>query len=446
LSSTRRFDGPDLEVLLEEVRRSAGDEARILEANRLRRGGIAGFFARERFEVVVEVGEEPPAAPPAVAPVPRSLLDLVEDVSEVEAPAPAPVSVDPGPFAPAPATVDPGPFAATPAPGRRAPRPLVAAPAPTAPVARAPRPLVAPTRVPQPTVSTQGGAFAAVLDRMAAEAGLDPATGAQVGEPDDDEAGFEVVDLTAEPPSRPVPAPVAARPVVEERHPAAPLSPARRRPPADRPPPAVPALVGVGLPPVLCAVTEPGRDEAILAVAHRIPRAEALPDLPGTVVAVVGAHGEALRVARRLAGQLDVVADEVLLAAPSYGRSTPVEHRVPDVGSAAERRRSVRRRRGATVVAVAVGSRHGDTSWGRQMLDALEPTLVCGVVDATRKPEDVSDWCERLGGLDALAVHGVADTVSPASVLQVGVPVGWLEGEPASPARWAATLAAALPA
>ena len=60
MSNTQRFEGPNLERLLEEVRASVGPDARIAEANRLRKGGIAGFFASERFEVLVEVDE--PAA------------------------------------------------------------------------------------------------------------------------------------------------------------------------------------------------------------------------------------------------------------------------------------------------------------------------------------------------------------------------------------------------
>src|SRR3954454_17125318 len=57
-----------------------GDDVTIVEANRLRRGGVAGFFAKERFEVFVTERPEGPAAAaprrfatrPAVAPAPRA--------------------------------------------------------------------------------------------------------------------------------------------------------------------------------------------------------------------------------------------------------------------------------------------------------------------------------------------------------------------------------------
>jgi hypothetical protein len=62
-------------------------------------------------------------------------------------------------------------------------------------------------------------------------------------------------------------------------------------------------------------------------------------------------------------------------------------------------------------------------------------------VEATRKPEDLSHWSEQAGGFDALAVTGLDDTVSPASVLRCGIPVGRIDGRPATPALWAALLA-----
>ncbi len=38
-----------------------GEQARIVHAERVRTGGIAGFFAKERYEVAVEIDDDPPA-------------------------------------------------------------------------------------------------------------------------------------------------------------------------------------------------------------------------------------------------------------------------------------------------------------------------------------------------------------------------------------------------
>lgn len=94
MSSTQRFDGPSLEAVLATVQATHGESARILNAHRVRAGGLGGFFAKERFEVDVEV--EPGAnfpeadaddADPPAADGPRppaSILDLADEVSAQE--------------------------------------------------------------------------------------------------------------------------------------------------------------------------------------------------------------------------------------------------------------------------------------------------------------------------------------------------------------------------
>ncbi|CAA9427719.1 MAG: hypothetical protein AVDCRST_MAG35-2399, partial [uncultured Quadrisphaera sp.] len=44
-------EGPAIEPLLQRVRTEHGSSARIVKAERVRVGGIGGFFAQERFEV-----------------------------------------------------------------------------------------------------------------------------------------------------------------------------------------------------------------------------------------------------------------------------------------------------------------------------------------------------------------------------------------------------------
>jgi hypothetical protein len=53
------LEGDDLEALLVRAHREGGAAARIVRAQKVRRGGILGFFAREGFEVAVEI----PAGP-----------------------------------------------------------------------------------------------------------------------------------------------------------------------------------------------------------------------------------------------------------------------------------------------------------------------------------------------------------------------------------------------
>src|SRR5438128_2782519 len=67
------LEGPQLEPLLTQVSDEYGGRARIVSANKIRSGGLAGFFAKERFELSVEVGEDATDEEPG-----DTLLDLVD--------------------------------------------------------------------------------------------------------------------------------------------------------------------------------------------------------------------------------------------------------------------------------------------------------------------------------------------------------------------------------
>ena len=78
------------------------------------------------------------------------------------------------------------------------------------------------------------------------------------------------------------------------------------------------------------------------------------------------------------------------------------------------------------------------------MLRALEPALCWGVAEASRKPEDLASWSRSLGGIDVLALVDLEGTTTPAAALASGVPVGSLDGQPATPQLWASILCARL--
>lgn len=92
----RQLEGSDLPTLVEQVRAEYGDSARIVSAERVRRGGVGGFFARERFHLVIEVqprtgraevrsGVAPDGtvSGPVLAPA-TSLLELADRVNAQE--------------------------------------------------------------------------------------------------------------------------------------------------------------------------------------------------------------------------------------------------------------------------------------------------------------------------------------------------------------------------
>ena len=93
----------------------------------------------------------------------------------------------------------------------------------------------------------------------------------------------------------------------------------------------------------------------------------------------------------------------------------------------------------AAVYAAALGE---DQSWARGALRAMRPSSVVAVVSATTKPEDVARWVYAIGGADALALVDVRRTSTPGAVLSLGIPVLSLDGDEATPSRWAGVCAA----
>lgn len=398
-TTTHTLDGPDLEALLARVPAELGPDAVIVAANKLRTGGVGGFFAKEAFEVVVEV----PAAERATG----------GEAPEGDLPPAAHGSVAGPPPAPAPSL---------------------------------------------PRVSTEAVGFAGVLERMVRDAGAEDAVPRAVGPlltraeaPAQVLAGpVEAEVAAADEPFEPLQpariertavAPAAPTPVA-----AAPAVPARSAPT----PPVAPALdqrwlARIGLPTSVAArLTTVSHDPAIelLHLMEQVTRPEPLPTGQGSVIAVVGRRADALEVCGQLAAQLGLNPEDVLVAAATFrGASIPEARRISSIELAHERRRSWRRRPRPTIVAVDTPLAGARSGWAAHLLETVEPTMVWGVVEASRKAEDIRDWAQRLGGLDALAVTGLDDTVSPATVLGAGVPVGLLDGHEASASRWTAVLA-----
>ncbi len=54
----RLLEGTDIAKLLQQVRDEHGEDAKIVRAERVRTGGLGGFFAREHFELAVEIDDD----------------------------------------------------------------------------------------------------------------------------------------------------------------------------------------------------------------------------------------------------------------------------------------------------------------------------------------------------------------------------------------------------
>jgi hypothetical protein len=177
---------------------------------------------------------------------------------------------------------------------------------------------------------------------------------------------------------------------------------------------------------------------ALMESLAKLPVAPPLPHALGVVVAVVGTGSLPVVLSRDISEELGLDPDRVVLATQTpLGDGIPAWLQVCDPATAEERRRSWRRREYPTIVACSMPGGREHLRWVREMLDSLEPTCTWAIVDAGWKCEDVKHWSDVLGGIDVLALRNLDQTVSPAAVLELGIPVARLEGSPATPLAWA---------
>ena len=422
-----QLEGPSLEELLERVRREHGPMAQIVKAEKVRKGGVGGFFARESF--VIEVVVDPSAPLPASAPAPagpRSVLDLVEQRNAEESGS---------------------------------------------------------------GISTQTDAFSSMLARLQREQ-LEPEDdfvmvrpqrvaasrrdipAPRVEEPEPfvphqpevivDEAPEDLDDnpfVEDAPPARPTRRAQAVYTAEDEAEETAPKPRTRTRRATDGPPaPAPPRSAKAKAPVKAVAVRPKGRVATTAGLPARVVASDgtvdpallmqwlrALPVAPqpplegGSVIALVGPVEETYATATRLAADLGI--DPGATAVISRTAALPGTTALRSSAAVAGSREDWMRQDDPAIVVVdaPLGARRG-AEWRTAVLDEVAPTFTYGVLPATTKPEDLESWAERLGGVDALALYGVTETNQPATALQSGIPVGLLDGAEATPAMWAGLL------
>lgn len=403
------LEGGDLSELMVHVRAEFGPTARIVRAERVRTGGLAGFFARERYELTIDVPDTP--ARPAQSLLQRRGIAAVSTsggAGGIDALLAAADAADSGP--------DAGPGTTTVIPAADVPEP------------RGPR------------VSTGEEAFVSVLEQMRAM------TGAVATDEDGSAAGSgpaPAAERTFEPMLPPtVPAPVPA-PAVEQLPAAVATALA---PAAAASTTGVPrtALADLGVPPALLAACGDGPVELARLLAA-VPAAPPVPRDAGTVIVVAGPPEDAARVADLLA--LRVGAPDVVHAGDGEPGSSAAR-RLTTPSTAARWRAELPAADGVTVVALGVRPGRAREDAAAELLAALAPDQAWGVVDARSKTRDCERWIAGVGArrrLDALAVGGLFDTSEPGTVLGLGVPVAWIDGVPASRVAWAAALGEHLP-
>jgi hypothetical protein len=493
VATQRRFEADTLAEVLAKVQAEVGSDAKIASAQKVRSGGAFGFFQKERFEVLVDIPSSGPSAPPVAATPPPVLTpptrqaqaaaaERIDDRAEWLASLQKSAGAPNMPTATVSGDIDDGDD------DKLTPATLL----------ELAQQINNEERANEQTVSTESGAFADVLSRMAFQAdmrdvpvprsGSIPRSGPMSHSPDGSlqsgpgaagpiprsgpmshspdgslqsgpgaagpPAPEDAAEVRDEPviPERPAfldqpvaePAPVVApvareAVIVREEAPAAPVVRTRI---TDHP------LAQLGLP---APYIPTGHDIVDLRAALVETLTERLPKIPvirpsrGSIIAVVGEREEAQRIASDLAREFGRPKEEIVLAS-QHVKGTPAKKVLATVEGAEDAQRSWSRRQRPTFVAIDARPGTRDTSWAEHVLTALEPIATFGVLDATRKAEDMASWADALGGIDCLAITNIEETVSPASVLQTGIPVERIDGRKATPEFWALLLTERLPA
>ncbi|GEN80606.1 hypothetical protein AFE02nite_23400 [Actinotalea fermentans] len=402
------LDGDDLPELMIRIREEMGPAARVVKAERIRTGGFAGFFAREHYELTVEVPDAPTAQErwrathgggglDALMAAADAADDAVESVDlEPEAP---PVSTAGPEFAEVLASVramvgqgETAGVAVSPVAGSGVGGEAGAPPAPPTPAMPEPNP----DEAPGPAASA--GPVPFVFPRLHGEADIEEG---------------------------PEPTPAVSEERQEERAGAT-----------------AAGLLELGVPVRLlegfASLTDP---VPLSMLVRRFDRPPAVRLEPGATVVVAGAGEHALRTASQMAGRAGLDERDVLLAGEidsvaGHGR------RLLTVAAAA-RHRSRRRTDVPTVVALGIGAGAAAHAEAATLLAALAPDQAWVVLDARLRVGEMRRLVRAVGAqrpVDALAVVGTQEAQAPGVVLDVGVPVGWVDGLPATALVWAALL------
>ena len=449
------YEGTDLEALIQQVLDQHGP-AKIRPPERRRKGGFLGFFAREVYTIEVDPADGRAAGTAvdgsamdglaidglamdtltidgSTARGLAALLDETEDELELSAAASSSTAAPPR-AASAPVAVSP---------------PATSSAAAAAAAAGAAKPSAAESPTTRPF---EGRSFDEVLTEVASSLGEEPGT-YRPGPATMRRITPARLAAPAQPTTEP---PATERPATDERPVAPvawPMGPPDRRTPDRRTAAWAAAqsglLVMAGFPewllPAAAGDVTAGASAGARSLEEAfaaVPAPRPLPRTPGSLVAVVGEGRAATQVARSVAAELGVRPSEIAVAAlEGTTRSRRPGYRVRTPDEAADLSAGWRRD-GVGVVVVHASSAEADRRWAREMLRAMRPSCVWGLARASTKPEDVERWANDIGGVDALVVDEVAGTVTPAAILSAGIPVVRLDGEPATPERWADVVAA----
>ena len=421
------LEGPDLETLLEQIRTEYGSEARIVQAEKVRRGGVGGFFARERFTIQVEVPRAratPKLLPARTTGSVQSVMDLVDQLNRKEETlhrgminASLPTSSSRAKAAQSFHSVAPS---AAPASSSTAPHVTV----------------IQSSAVPAATMSTQSTSFAEVMSRLA------QCIDSPVLTPTSASEGPDLTYATGPGQLTSLRSSALLRHAAVEPQPAARTAPASGR--LSTGAQMVARATRMGVPWHVFADIEDPTDvyRRLLAWVESRPTAPMVVSSPGQVIVVVGEVTAATRVAAAFAREIGVDEADIHVAVPASSSAVHVNaaRLLSDVSEIALRRLQWQQSVDSTVVVVEAALPSAAQGWLGAVVSALSPTFTWVVAQASTKVNDVVSWATGIGDVDALALVNVSATGDPAAALAGPLPVGLIDGQRATVTRWMAML------
>jgi len=476
VSTTLLLEGDDLEALLERARSEGGPDARIVRAEKVRQGGVLGFFAKERFEVALEV--------------PQPGVDLRPSSRSAAAPTTHPVITDPaglkGTTTMSEATADRAPAVErlTRRLARAGGDPRVATEEGILGLAdRADAVELAGARTSADTSQVLDLALRTLLERESEPTPVKPST----MRPEFTTLLDQLRTTAGTPAPPPAPAPTRAPTPVRAPIAAPAPAPAAGRVPAQSPTPATvsaayrgAAAAGTPVAPVVPlqprplverqilgrasaergAMTRDRREDLQLAEDRAFLRTLGVPAAWTRALRPGDRFTSVLRMLDRLPDvDIDPATRVVAIVGPSSSVRLEAHRTALDLATGAAPRPVivVPARAGAERGSALTEARHlgdvvvaieadGDYGVPRavESLQTVEAGAVIAVVSATDPIERSQAMLDALGQVDALAVEGTASSDEPAAVLQLGLPVVRLEGIPVDRFTWTAVLCAQL--
>lgn len=367
------FEGPDLEEVLAEARLCFGPDMEIEAANRVRRGGVFGFFASEWYEVWARSNQETTNAAIALLSQEEELLDEVG-------------------FGDAPHSDDPNSF----------------------------QTMVRHALEDQFTAAPVANSLDSAMDRFFGDE-----TPTRVASP----APSPAAAVATAPAPTPAPATGATAVGLLTRE----SAPDRHQLP-DVSVPAVVALEDAPRGSTVFSTERSPRTGLLWAMLDRLDDTPAPPPLPTSgIVAFVGDASESLEAVQTIGHNSGMWTDVAILSHQERIESVPAWLIVNDLNDLEARAARWRQREGVTALIIDQSLDNGARDWVTDALVAVEPEQTRLVAESWRLPADVGRVAAKIGGVDSIELISVAGSTEPLAMLDLNIPVGTIQGRAATP-------------